>query len=62
MNKMNEELVKITPIVQLPEGFKVSEFSDEQRATFQELKEVEVKEETANYLISLNYARKCEGV
>ena len=59
---MNEELVKITPIVQLPEGFEVSDFSDEQRATFQELKEVEVKEETAKYLISLNYARKCEGV
>lgn len=53
------ETIKIIPIVKLPEDQRF-DLSEAEYEEFQKLEEVELNEDTANYLISLNYARRVE--
>ncbi len=60
---MNEAVMKnmtITPIVLFDESFEVPGLTEEQRISYNGKKDTEVSEETGNYLIIRNYARKVE--
>lgn len=58
MNEEEMENMTITPIVPFDKSLVVPGLTDEQFISFNEMKDTEVSEETGNYLITLNYARK----
>jgi len=60
MNEVVMDNMTITPIVPFEKSLSVPGLTDEQYVSFNEMKDTEVSEETGNYLITLNYARKVE--
>jgi hypothetical protein len=58
--KTKQDTITITPLVPFNETFEVPGMTEEQRINFNLLKDIEASEETAEYLIIRNYARKVE--
>ena len=58
--KTKQDTITITPLVPFNETFEVPGMTEEQRINFNLFQDTEVSEETAEYLIIRNYARKVE--
>ncbi len=60
MNEVVMDNMTITPIVPFEKTLPVPGLTDEQYVSLNGMKDTEVTEETGNYLIIRNYARKVE--